>query len=220
MNLYGMCYNAPLNYIDYLGREPRPVNGGASADNGSSGQNNLFQDVADKGAGGAGKGKKTPNGDEMLNYFKELSKNNCCIKKLTIAGHGWSGPADGPGLPGKADGSGFYEDGAAGDTWATDPSSARMSDLQNDINNGDTKFCKPCEIKIHACNISSSFAESLGKTTGCKVTYAKGICSPRKNNNKWHSGVGDEPGYDSKDNGFWQTDGGSPSTPNGNTTTP
>ena len=221
LNLYGMCFNDPLNYYDYLGRDPKPVSGGASTNNGSTpSQNNLFQDVADKGAGGKGKGKQTPTGDDMLNYFKELSKDNCCIKKLTIAGHGWHGPADGPGIPGSGDGTGFYEDGAAGDPWAKDPSSARMSDLQNDINNGDTKFCKPCEIKIHACNISSSFAESLGRTTGCKVTYAKGICSPRDNNKKWHSGVGDEPGYDDQGNGFWQSNGGAPSTPIGNTTTP
>lgn len=221
VNLYGMCSNSASNYYDYLGREPQRVDGGASTGNGyDSGQNNLFKDIADKAAGGEGKGKNTPTGDDFLSYLKELSKDKCCIKSIVIAGHGWHGPADGPGIPGKGDGTGFYDDGAAGDPWAKDPSSARISDLQNDISKGNTKFCKPCEIKIHACNISAGFAENLGRTTGCKITYAKGICSPRNNNKKWHSGVGDEPGVDDKSNGFWQSDGGGPSIPNGNTYRP
>jgi RHS repeat-associated protein len=224
-NLYQFCYNDGINWFDYLGWTP--VNGGISVPNGSgptaNGQNSHFDDVARDGAD-KGKNQRANSGKEMLDFLQELSKNSCCIKKLTVAGHGWDSvqrdgtPAgDGPGLPGVADGSGLYEDGPSGDRWATDPNARRLSDLEKDIADGKTTFCKPCEVRIHACNISSSFAEKLGSITKCKVIYARGACSGRR---PWKSGVGKEPGGNTPENGFWQSDGGLPSTPTGNSYRP
>jgi RHS repeat-associated protein len=225
LNLYRFCFNDGINWFDYLGWNP--VNGGISVPNGTgstaNGQNDHFDKVADDGAD-KGKNQRANSGKEMLDFMQELSKNGCCIKTLTVAGHGWDSvqrdgtPAgDGPGLPGVADGSGLYEDGPSGDRWATDPNARRLSDLEKDIADGKTTFCKPCEVRIHACNIAPGFAEKLGSITKCKVIYARGACSGR---NPWRSGVGKEPGYNNKDNGFWESDGGLPSTPTGNSYRP
>jgi RHS repeat-associated protein len=226
LNLYRFCYNDCINWFDYLGWTP--VNGGISIPNGTgptaNGQIEHFDQVADDGAD-KGRKKRADSGKEMLDFLQELSKNSCCIKKLTVAGHGWDSvqrdgvtPAvDGPGLPGVADGSGLYEDGPSGDRWATDPNARRLSDLEKDIVGGKTTFCKPCEVRIHACNISPSFAEKLGSITKCKVIYARGACSGRR---LWKSGVGKEPGGNTPDNGFWQSHGGLPSTATGNSFRP
>ena len=226
-NLYGFVFNNPNYYYDFLGADPKPtgpgptpVSGGTTSENGhNSSENNLFQQIADNAAGNHANAGSSSSGENLLNYLKDLTKGNCCIKDVVLAGHGWSGPSDGPGLPGDFDGNGFYEDGLNGDRWA-DQGSARIGDLRREIRNGAIRFCQPCSIKIHACNIASSFTESLGQVTGCSVTYAKGSCSPTNKGNKWHSGVGNENGYDGQDNGFWNTVGGAPSTPLGNIITP
>ncbi|MHA3691458.1 RHS repeat domain-containing protein [Akkermansia sp. AKK6] len=216
-NLYSFIGNSINIEADLLGLKLNPVKGGVSMGNGNNdAENSLFSEIALKGVGGKGKkptSKTTPTGKEFLSYLRELSKNDCCIKQLTIASHGWL--VDGEGLPGKGDGVGFYSDYY---TWNKTEESASMKDLKKDIDDNQIKFCKPCSIQIHACRISSSFAKSLGKTTGCSVVYAQGACSPR--GKKWHSGVGEEDGYNNKENGFWKTDGGNDPISIGNIYTP
>lgn len=211
-----------------LGLSEKPLGGrnvGASFPNGKvEGENIHFADVAKAGTDEGGY-KAVDSGQELLEFLEESMELACCIHKLTIAGHGWDSydeetktvRPEGPGIPGVKPGTGFYSDGSR---WATDPSSRTISDLKDLVemdSAGAVRFCEGCEIRLHSCNIASSFAEALGRVTKCKVVYAKGSCD---GTNPWRSGVGDEPGYNDEGNGFWTTEGGNPSTPSGNTFTP
>jgi hypothetical protein len=183
LNLYGFVLNNPLFWVDYLGWNPTPVDGGASIPNGSSSQNNLFDDVAKRGSD-KGKNQRVNSGEELLTFLTELSKNSCCIQTLTIAGHGWRGPTDGPGIPGVAGGSGLYRDGSG---WADPANGGRsIQDLKDSISKGDVKFCSPCTIQIHACSISREFGSDLASATGCRVVAAGGGCD-RPLPNQWRS---------------------------------
>jgi len=225
VNLYGFNFNNPYYYYDYLGQAPRPVDAGSSIPNGTSGANNLFDRVAG--------GERTESGKEMLEHLIEKSKNNCCVKTWTIAGHGWassdSTPGDndndhkgngngtGPGVPGVANGSGFYTDGHGG----VDPAAggATVRDLARAMSfvTGGINFCKPCTIQIHSCRISAQFTQQLAQTTGCKVVSAASSCKPNdRDPNKWDSVPGNWAEKSSQgggNSGFQQSDGGGPVTP-------
>ncbi len=231
VNLYGFVGNDGVNKVDVLGMAfyngKKPKNGvdaGISFPNGygrtAKQQNEHFARVArmhaDKGAY-----KALASGQEMLEFLKKLNTKYCCIYKLTIAGHGWRSydpktktviPEQG-GIPGVDPGSGFYSNGSS---WATAPASRQIRDLKK-LTGSKVRFCPNCEIRIHSCNISTAFAEALGKVTGCNVVYAKGSCAGIS---PWTSGVGEEPGYNNDSNGFWNTKGGQPSTSGGNSYQP
>jgi hypothetical protein len=227
VNLYGFVGNDGVNGWDLLGLAEKPgygTNLGISIPNGNAGANFHFADVANAGADEGGY-TSANSGKEILDFLEKSMESACCIYRLTIAGHGWDSwneetqtvRPEGPGLPGVGSGTGFYSDGSR---WATDPSSRTISDLKALVEKnsaGAVRFCKGCEIRLHACNVASSFAEALGRVIKCKVVYAQGSCAGL---NPWTSGVGDESGTNDQSNGFWETEGGNPSTPNGNTFTP
>jgi hypothetical protein len=204
-----MVGNNPIQNIDILGREPlkivisldplqplplTPVNGGISIPNGfNQSQNNLFDSTASKGSS---QWMNASTGLEMLGAMEKMTENNCCVKRLTFAGHGWDHtdkpqnkpyPAiyRGPGIPGTTSGSaGFYENGTA-----HDQGGATISDLKSRIDSGKVRFSKPCLIQIHSCRVSRSFIVSLASVSGCRVVAAAASARPT-DNGKWQSAPG------------------------------
>jgi RHS repeat-associated protein len=237
-NLYCFVGNEPVGTFDYLGREPvviprivisldpqapllpTPVNVGISIPNGETqSQNNLFDNVARRGSS---QWMNASTGQEMLAAMEKFTANNCCVKRLTFAGHGWNHTKDptqgpiprGPGIPGVTeDSAGFYEDGTT-----YDQGGATISDLRSRIDSGKVRFCKPCLIQIHSCRVSRTFIVSLAKTTGCRVVAGAASVFPSNRPNqrgKWESGPGvnwentrfnPNAGY----SGFEESDAGGP----------
>jgi RHS repeat-associated protein len=190
INNYVFNLNAPSTYEDPFGLStkeapspppPTPVNLGISVPNGDISQDNLFDSVA---ALQADEWNRNLTGAEMIDSMKKISKNNCCIKKLTIAGHGWSAGGNGNGIPGAIAGShGLYTTG-----FKHDSGGASIADLAKEIKEKTIKFCKPCLIQIHSCRISSEFVISLASATGCRVVAAATSCRPLPSNPKlWQS---------------------------------
>ena len=219
-NLYGMCYNNPLAYVDRLGRDPTPVQGGFGVSgwpvHGQPGKNEdgNFKDRAggreNENVGGGATGK------DLLAHLKKLSKENCCIKDYRIAGHGWAS-GDGDGIPSAhdKDEEGFNLDKKTGRP-SKDGDVRDVNDLQKEIDGGSVKFCKPCTISIFACRVSDAFIQGLAKATGCTVTTAGGACRRNTSGAGWESNA-DETG---DSNQFRQSDGGAPATDVGHTFTP
>lgn len=113
---------------------------------------------------------------------------------MTIAGHGHGmgdySPRNGcPGADMLAD-EGFYYDKSWWENFTRN--SADIENLANKISRGKITFCSPCLIQIYSCRKGRRFASKLAMTTGCRVVYASGACSPSKvNDNNWNSGPGD-----------------------------
>lgn len=175
-----------INKIDYLGREP--VSLGIFIPNGTGNENTHFRNIASND--GKTSVSKAKTGKEILDILKEqtLSSDECCIRNLTFAGHGWayngSSSPQGDGIPGAdAGSSGLYLN-------KRDPSSATLSELGAEIQNGTIRFCEDCRIQIYACRISDDFTNKLAKVTGCGVIAARGACHSDPQNNTWLSGTG------------------------------
>ena len=175
-----------INKIDYLGREP--VSLGIFIPNGTGNENTHFRNIASND--GKTSVSKAKTGKEILDILKEqtLSSDECCIRNLTFAGHGWayngSSSPQGDGIPGAdAGSSGLYLN-------KRDPSSATLSELGAEIQNGTIRFCEDCRIQIYACRISDDFTNKLAKVTGCGVIAARGACHSDPQNNTWLSGAG------------------------------
>jgi len=119
-------------------------------------------------------------GDALLASMKKYTLNKGCIPNLLIAGHGW-GARDGKretiatGSTSRDNNKGFSLKGA-GATILGDLSSKR--NLQGLVNSGEVKFCKSCQIFLHACSISHEYSEALAKTSGCSVVSATYKVSP------------------------------------------
>jgi hypothetical protein len=222
LNLYGFNYNNPSHYVDILGRNPTPVQGGF----GFSGWNytdkngkkwpedGSFKDRAGgRDHSGVGGG---PTGKDMIEHMKELTKQNCCIKDYRIAGHGW-GKGRGDGIPSHHPGSeeGFNLDKTTGRPSANGDV-RDVNDLKNEMGSGAIKFCKPCTISIFSCRISDAFIQGLAQATGCKVTASGGACRRNPSGSGWETNA-DKTG---DINQFRQSDGGAAPIDAGRTFTP
>ena len=198
-------------------KPPTPVVVGISICNGDSCANNLFERIAKSGAS---EFRSVESGQEMINFLKEVTSKNCCIQKLTFAGHGWGSRIDkiyrGPGIPGVGPGSG----GLYIDEHKHDTAGASLSDLSEEVRSGRIRFCKPCVIQIHSCRISEDFVKGLARVTGCQVIAASSSCFPDTENPAlWRSAPGtfyERGSY----NGFWSSNAGSEVEKIGNTHDP
>ena len=183
-----------------------PINIGISIPNGTSNQNNTFDQIASQDAADW---ERNTSANEMFAFLKRKTKENCCIKKLTIAGHGWGPMAiQGPGIPGATLGTdGLYLTGIK-----HDESGASTSDLAIEINKKSIVFCKPCLIQIHSCRISAPFVVNLASITKCRVVAASASCLPNSvNPTLWDSVPGvwaENPKGGGGFTGFRQSKGG------------
>jgi hypothetical protein len=187
VNLYVFTYDDPINWWDKLGENPTATNSvGINVPGFNNGETNEFRDIARRGAD-EGQSHEVTSAQEMLETFMNYSDDGECICTLTIAGHGWVGPADGNGIPGVADGSGIYSDEA--NPFLNRGNGGRtFEDLEDWIGAGMIVFCDPCQIQIHACSINRGFAARLAAITGCTVTAAGGGCDrPNGRPNQWRS---------------------------------
>lgn len=209
-NLYDFVWNNPSGWVDVLGRNPIPVQGGFgfhgwtfTDEQGKVWpEDGNFEDRAggreNSNVGGGETGK------DMLEHMKNLTKNNCCLQDYRIAGHGW-GSGRGDGVPSyhPGDEEGFNLDKTKGRPSANGDV-RDVNDLKNEISKGSIKFCRPCTISIFSCRISDAFIQGLAQATGCKVTAAGGACRRNPNGAGWESNA-DKPGDSNK---FRQSNGG------------
>jgi len=234
VNLYEAVRNNPMRWYDYLGLDPRPVDGGF----GFTGQqdhpgNNLDHTWADT-AGGPNEidnpnlGQGT-SGKEILDHLEKLSKENCCVRRYTIAGHGrGAAPPEASGhAPGKSSipssdfptENGFY--GPGDEYWgaARGPTARTTDDLKSAIADGKIKFCKPCVIQIHGCNLAG-IVQPLSRVTGCRVIAAGGYCSFGKKRSWASDDYNSENGTKGAGDQFWESTNGSDPMPIGHSFTP
>jgi len=124
------------------------------------------------------------NGKEFLALLERYTVAETCIPKIIFGGHGWNSDQKhgGPGIPLGVAYSGFYLDRKSFQALDLDEgitaNAIFMSDLQNKISEQKIKFCDPCLIEIHSCNISEMFASDLSGTARCQVVSARGEVSP------------------------------------------
>ncbi len=129
--------------------------------------------------------KKGQTGYDLLNSLKKYTKNKGCIPNFLIAGHGW-GAGDGKretiatGSNSRDANLGFSLEGKG---------ATIKGDLAALVKSGEVKFCKACQIFLHACSISHNYAETLATTTGCSVVSATYKVSPVDTNDGFYDHV-------------------------------
>lgn len=122
------------------------------------------------------------NGKAFIKALKNYTKENGCIPKITSTSHGWrsSGRSgEGHGLSGKSGFNGIYVDYENGPSGIAKTGSRTFKDhVQKEIDKGKIKFCSSCVAQFYACNISTLFATSFAKMSGCQTVVATGQNSP------------------------------------------
>lgn len=125
------------------------------------------------------------NGGDFIEALEDYTSEFGCIPKVTSTSHGWSSerPGDVHGLSGDKGYNGLYAtenskpDGLMS-RWGT---RSVEKDLQESINNGKIKFCSRCLIQFYACNVSTLFADTFAKVTGCQTVVSTGKAYPHFN---------------------------------------
>ncbi len=185
IELFVMCFNNPVQYYDWMGTTPQVI--GIFFPNGTYSDNEHFKKIASNN--GRNSAISVNTGKELLQLLGRLMKSSddCCLKILTFAGHGWAYNEEFPevrgnGLPGATENSdGLY-------LFKKDAESKTLDELQKEVDVGNIKFCKGCRIQIYACRISDEFSNRLAKISGCVVVAARGSCSAI-DNETWSSGA-------------------------------
>lgn len=122
---------------------------------------------------------KWNSGKQFIDRLEEYSDTVACIPKVVSVSHGWGshkGGGDWHGLSGRTRNNGLY---SSSETRPKKWGSVRSSDdLAASVKSGDIKFCNSCIIQFYACNVSTQFAKSVAKATGCQVVLATGKASP------------------------------------------
>lgn len=122
---------------------------------------------------------KWNSGKQLIKTLKEYSDTVKCIPKIVSASHGWAsreGEGEWHGLSGRTRNNGIY---ASNETRPKKWGSSRTSeDLAEEVAKGEINFCNSCIVQFYACNVSTTFAKSVAKATGCQVVLATGKASP------------------------------------------
>ncbi len=122
------------------------------------------------------------NGKKFINALKDYTKENGCIPKITSTSHGWRSEGrtgEGHGLSGKSGFNGIYVDNAHGpEGVAKTGARSFRDDVDKEIRKGTIKFCGSCIAQFYACNVSTYFADSFAKMSGCQTVVATGQNSP------------------------------------------
>lgn len=122
------------------------------------------------------------NGKKFIKALKTYTKENGCIPKITSTSHGWRSEGrtgEGHGLSGKSGFNGIYVDYDHGpEKVAKTGSRTFKDDLIKEVKKGKIKFCGSCIAQFYACNVSTYFADSFAKMSGCQTVVATGQNSP------------------------------------------
>ncbi len=122
------------------------------------------------------------NGKAFIKALKGYTKENGCIPKITSTSHGWRSSGrtgEGHGLSGKKGFNGIYVDYKHGpEGVAKNGSRTFKNHLKKEIKKGSIKFCNSCIAQFYACNVSTYFANSFAKMSGCQTVVATGQNSP------------------------------------------
>ena len=148
------------------------------------------------------------NGKAFIKALKSYTKDNGCIPKIVSTSHGWRSArrtGEGHGLSGKKGFNGIYVDDAHGPRGiAKSGAKTLKADVQKEIDNGSIKFCSTCVAQFYACNVSTYFASSFAKMSGCQTVVATGQNSP------FFQERDEDGGYSSIYNGahYWKSESG------------
>ncbi len=122
------------------------------------------------------------NGKKFIKALKEYTKDHGCIPKIVSTSHGWRSEGrtgEGHGLSGKSGFNGIYVDYAHGPEKIAKNGSRTFRDhLDKELRKGSVKFCGTCVAQFYACNVSTYFADSFSKMSGCQTVVATGQNSP------------------------------------------
>jgi len=143
-NLYGFVGNEPLLFIDILGYVPFAV---YSVGNKEPGDDNAFQDRAQKGVGEISS-KPYVSGQDLLEVCKGLKH----ITRLDVHAHG---NRNGIGAGGIGNGMYRFDYGKPGVT-------ATLKEFADAIKNGEIDVEKGAEIRLFSCQCSE-FARELSE---------------------------------------------------------
>jgi hypothetical protein len=183
-NLYGFVGNEPLVFIDILGEEPFAVH---STGNMEPGDDNAFQDRAQKGVGEKN-AKPYVSGQDLLAVCKGLKD----ISRLDLHGHG---NTEGMGAGGSGNGMYRSDFGKPGVT-------ATLKEFADAIKNGEIDIDKGAEIRIFHCQCSEfarEFSEALKDVRpDIKVTGSTSNVAPNKKKNTTARKADAEKGADGK----------------------
>ena len=123
------------------------------------------------------------HGRQFIKRIKDYSSVNTCIPKITSTSHGWAsakGGGDFHGLTGKSRRDGIYANSSTRPGGFSKIKNRNVeSHLAKLIDKGQVNFCDRCIIQFYACNVSTLFAKSVAKVSGCQVVVATGKASPR-----------------------------------------
>ncbi len=217
LNLFQFCLNDSNGFFDFMGEDPYSSSVGSYVPAAIGEETDHFKSVSDTSSD-EGHSRQADSGKMMIEQLKTETKNSCCLKTWTIAGHGWRSDLDsdgktrmrGRGIPGSQrgpNGAGLYND----DTYPglnKDNGGASLDDLQREIQSGTIFFCPKCTIQIHSCYVGDTFIARLAGITGCSVIAAGGKCSGGDRKKPWKSGPTDHPQDDkpTDENGFRKAD--------------
>ncbi|MDD0853659.1 hypothetical protein HBN50_11165 [Halobacteriovorax sp. GB3] len=126
--------------------------------------------------------KSWKNGKYFIKALEEYTSAKGCIPKITSVSHGWrSGgrKGEGHGLSGQKGFNGIYvNQSVAPEKIAKIGTRTLEKDMKEAMRKGTIRFCDLCIAQFYACNVSTFFAKSFAKITGCQTVVATGQNSP------------------------------------------
>jgi len=127
-----------------------------------------------------------PTAVDFFEHLIDYTNTNSCIPKITFAGHGWSNPEGGGGLPMGNAGAGLYTNlddkriygDYSGFAIFRSSRARTLRDFERLVRRKQIKFCDRCLVQIHACNIEEEFGLRFAKASGCQVITSAGKTIP------------------------------------------
>mgnify|MGYP000648668328 CR=1 FL=1 len=151
------------------------------------------------------------NGKAFIKALKKYTKENGCIPKIVSTSHGWRSSqrsGEGHGLSGKSGFNGIYVDYKHGPRGVAKTGAKTFEDdVQKEVDKGSIKFCSSCVAQFYACNVSTYFASSFAKMSGCQTVVATGQNSPffqERDEDGGYSKIYNGAHYWKSESGVWE----------------
>lgn len=122
------------------------------------------------------------NGNSFISTLEDYTAKYGCIPKITNVSHGWRSEEDigeVHGLSGSKGYNGIYSTEKHRPQGLKKIGSRTLEvDLKEAVDSGRVKFCQSCMVQIYACNVSTEFADTFAKVSGCQTVVSTGQASP------------------------------------------